>query len=278
MELVETATGVDPSPLVRKLAANVLLSPEETRFIEELQTNVVEIKRGQKLFQENDDLATAFVIASGWCIRQHTTPRGRRQILGVSLPGDFLALRVNFQRQARYTALALTDLRIAVIEPMRIIDVYQRYPVIASGLDWSTVREMNILSEHNISLGARHAPHRIAHFCLELWCRLMLIGEADQSGFDHALTQEQLADTMGLSVVHTNKMLRQLNDMKLINWGRNRVEFTDIDGAFEYADFDPRFLHSFRLTHSIANNDEGTSANTDHLGMARVVKPYHSPE
>ena len=177
MELVQTATGHDPSALIKKLAANVLLSPEETDFLEQLQTNVITLQKDETLIHDDQDLNTCFLIKSGWAIRFAITQAGRRQIIGVSLPGDFLALRVNFVRKAHYTVDALTAMEVAVIEPMRILEIYRQFPVLASGLDWSTVREFNILSEHNVSLGARNATQRIAHFTLELWCRLALVGE-----------------------------------------------------------------------------------------------------
>ena len=127
----------------------------------------------------------------------HDTPHGRRQILGVTLPGDFLALKLNFVRQARYNVEALTATEAALIEPMRIIEIYLQYPVIASSLDWTTVPEFNLLSEHIVSMGARSAVKQIVHFQLEIWCRLALIGQSTEDTFEHHLNQQQLTEAMG---------------------------------------------------------------------------------
>ncbi|MEL6288599.1 MAG: Crp/Fnr family transcriptional regulator [Pseudomonadota bacterium] len=251
MELVRKSDGDNPTPLVRKLAASVLLTPEEADYLEGLESNLVRLKRGECLFRDGEDIETAYLVVSGWFSRHRVTGTGRRQMIGITLPGDFLALRVTFEREMQFSAEALTDCEVAVIEPMRLIETYQRFPIIASGLDWSTVRTLNILGEHNVSLGARQATHRIAHFCLELWCRLALVNLAEEDGFAHPMTQEQLAATLGLSAVHTNKMLRELSDEGLLRWGRDFVRIDDLAALADYADFDVGFLDTFKVTANV---------------------------
>jgi CRP-like cAMP-binding protein len=253
--LIETAGPDDVSPLVRRLSTNVLLSEDEVDFMEGLQTNVVALSPGEEMIRDGDELSTTFLIRKGWVLRYRITAAGRRQILGISLPGDFIGLQVNFHRRAIATVSALTDTEVAMIEPLRILKVYQEYPVLAAGLEWMTVHNYNILSEHNVSLGARPAKERILHFFLELWCRLMQIGEASEDGFRMPLTQQQIADAMGLSQVHTNKSIRKLEHEDLIRSKSRTIVFPDADRAFEVADFDGRFLDHFRLRRM--GNDPG---------------------
>ena len=240
------------SAAVQRLASSVLLNEEEVDFFEQLQVNRVAYQRGEELVADGDDFSVCFLVRRGWAIKCKVTKSGRRQIIGVCLPGDFIGLHINFQRRSIYSVTALTDLETAVIEPIRLLEVYQKYPVLASGLDWMTVRNFNILSEHNVSLGARPAGQRILHFMLELWCRLAAIGEADESGFKLMMTQEQVADTMGLSLVHTNKNLRKLQREGLLAVQNGFVSFPDKDRAVEYADFDERFLEQFQTSRLIS--------------------------
>jgi CRP/FNR family transcriptional regulator, anaerobic regulatory protein len=250
---IKSATSAAMSAAVHRLANTVLLNEEEVDFFEQLQINRVAYQRGEDLVVDGDDFRVCFLVRRGWAIKYKITKAGRRQIIGVALPGDFIGLHINFQRRASYSVAALTELETAVIEPIRLLEVYQKYPVLASGLDWMSVRNFNILSEHNVSLGARPASQRILHFMLELWCRLRSIGEADKDGFKLMMTQEQISDTMGLSLVHTNKNLRKLQREGLLSVNNGIVGFPDPARSIEYADFDERFLENFQESRLVAS-------------------------
>lgn len=249
---IKSATSAVMSAAVQRLASNVLLSEEEVDFFEQLQVNRFALQRGEEFIRDGEEFSASFLIREGWAIKFKYTQAGRRQIIGVVLPGDFIGLHVNFQRRSIYSVAALTPMEIAAIEPVRILEVYRNYPVLASGLDWMTVRNFNILSEHNVSLGARPAGQRILHFLLELFCRLRVIGQANETSFRLLMTQEQIADTVGLSLVHTNKNLRKLQREGLIAMENGTVSFPDMRRAVGYCDFEERFLEQFRTTRFIA--------------------------
>jgi CRP-like cAMP-binding protein len=251
-EAVQMATQGALSPALRRLGQCVLLSQQEIDFFEGMQNNVVAYKRGETMLEDGQPYTCCFCIRSGWAISYRITAAGRRQIVSVFLPGDFIGLHINFSRQAIFSIDALTDLDVALIEPMRLIEIHQKFPILASGLDWSAVRNLNILGEHNVSMGARTADQRILHFLLELWCRLLLIGEASSDGFVLRMTQQQLADALGLSLVHTNKMLKALERRDLIAIENRMVSVPDLEAAIKEADFDPAFLETFR-TASLAS-------------------------
>lgn len=247
---IEYAHDGDVSPPLRRLGQSVLLSADEIDFFESMQNNRATYDKGEAMISEGDEFRCCFAIRAGWAISYRVTMSGRRQILSVHLPGDFVGLHINFHRRAIYTVSALTNVEVALIEPMRLIEIHQKYPVLAAGLDWSAVRASNIMSEHNISLGARTAEERILHFYLEIWCRLMLVGEASSEGFDMRMTQEQVANALGLSVVHVNKKLKALCKRGLLDIKGRRVAVPDVAAAIRVADFDAAFLDTFRLANS----------------------------
>lgn len=246
VKLDETAATVAVSPLVRRLGSQITLSAEECAALEQLQARRAVLHEGQFLVRDGELLTAAFILCAGAAIRYRITMAGRRQILGISLPGDAIGLQVNFQSTAIADVAALCETEVALIEPERILDLYRHHPVLAAGIDWLTVYNFNILSEHNVSLGARPARERVLHFLLELWSRLAQIGVARPDGFDLPLTQRQIADAMGLSVVHTNKTLKRLAGEGLLELCRRVVRFPDLQAAMAAADFDPRFLQQFR--------------------------------
>ena len=256
-QTIQYAHEGDVSPPLRRLGQSVLLSPDEIEFFENMQNNRVSYKKHESMVAEGDEFRNCFAIRSGWAISYRMTMSGRRQILSVHLPGDFIGLHINFHRRAIYTVSALTNVEAALIEPMRLLEIHQRYPVLAAGLDWSAVRASNILSEHNISLGARTAEERILHFYLELWCRLMLVGEASSEGFEMRMTQEQVANALGLSIVHVNKKLKSLCKQGLLTIKGRQIGVPDVAAAIRVADFDAAFLDTFRLANDSSSRNDG---------------------
>ncbi|MDF1606922.1 Crp/Fnr family transcriptional regulator [Hoeflea sp. YIM 152468] len=241
----QSAIPENASPLVRRLGRTVLLTSEEVDYLETMQVNQAAISKGDEFIRDGEPLRATFLVRRGWVIRYKITPAGRRLIIGVSLPGDFIGLHVNFNHTSLYSVAALTNASLALIEPVRVLEIHRRFPVLASGLDWMTVRHSNILSEHKVSLGARTAAQRILHFLLELWIRLEQVGLATAKGFELELTQEQIGDCMGLSTVHVNRSLSRLTKEKLVHIGKGMVSFPETSRAISFADFDERFLVEF---------------------------------
>lgn len=240
-----SAIPENASALVRRLGQSVLLTRDEVEFLEEMQVNQACLEKGDQFVRDGEPMRVTFLVREGWAMRYKITAAGRRQIIGIALPGDFIGLHVNFAREAVHSAAALTNLSMALIEPSRILEIHRRYPVLASGLDWITVRHANILAEHNVSLGARPAAERLLHFLLELWSRLSTVGEGHAEGFKIKLNQEQLADVLGMTPVHVSRCMSSLSKQGLVKMERGNVHFPDPALASEAADFDSRYLASF---------------------------------
>lgn len=235
------------SPLVRKLGALCLLSEEEIDFLEGLQNNTVEVERGRDFIEEDSDLRTTFIVIEGWAVRYGLLSNGRRQILSYALPGDILGLHVNFRATATYSASALTPLKLAAVDPRRIIEISQKYPIIAAGLSWCTAREFAILGDQAIRLGRLSAKQRLAHLFLELWHRFALIEVDNGNWLEIPMTQRDLADTLGMSLVHTNRSLKSLRNVGLISVTKDHVRLNDIQALIEMSDFNPEHLAKFRI-------------------------------
>jgi CRP/FNR family transcriptional regulator len=253
----QSAIPENASPLVRRLGRSVLLTSEEVDFLETMQVNQAAVDKGDEFIHDGEPMRVTFLVRRGWVIRYKITPAGRRLIIGVSLPGDFIGLHVTFNHESIFSAAALTKASLALIEPVRILEIHRRFPVLASGLDWMTVRHANILSEHKVSLGARTAAQRILHFLLELWTRLEQVGLADAKGFELELTQEQIADCMGLSTVHVNRSLSRLCSENLLRIEKGAVSFPQVNRSVSFADFDKRFLMEFSANSNLANHIAG---------------------
>lgn len=235
------------SALVRKLGALCLLSEEEIGFLEGLQNNTVKVEKNRDFIVEGDDLRTTFVVIDGWAIRYGLLSNGRRQILSYALPGDILGLHVNFRATATYSASALTPLKLAAVDPRRMIEISQKYPIIASGLSWCTAREFAILGDQAVRLGRLSADQRLAHLFLELWHRFYLIETENGDWLEVPMTQQDLADTLGLSLVHTNRSLRSLRERGLITVTKDHVRLNDVSAMIKLSEFNPEHLSEFSI-------------------------------
>ena len=107
---------------------------------------------------------------------------------------------------------------------------------------WAASRDEAMVVEHLVNLGRRSADIRMAHFLLELGSRLSLVGVGDRTGFNCPLTQYHLADALGLSAVHVNRVLRHLREAGLVTFRNGRVTFDDFSGLVALANFDVDYL------------------------------------
>lgn len=242
---VELRNDQDSSALVRKLNALVHMSSEEIDFLEGLQINNTDLQAGEQIVSEGDEFRSTYILRSGWAHRYRVLEDGRRQIMSYILPGDIIGLNVNFRRTANYSVEARTKVALALVEPMRVIEIQQKYPILASALSWVTVREYAILAEQVVRLGRRTAYERMIHLFLELHRRLDLVGLADTQAFRLPLTQQDLADTLGLSVVHVNRTIKRLRADGLIAGDNDVVALNDIQRLEEIADNPVAFLEDF---------------------------------
>jgi CRP-like cAMP-binding protein len=129
-----------------------------------------------------------------------------------------------------------------------------RHPRLAAAIFWSFACEAAMYAEHLIDVGRRSALERIAHFLLELFTRLKIIGLADERSFRMPLTQELIADALGLSVPHVSRTLRQLRDDELVSIEGHMVTVKDLDALSALADFETSYLSPFRLPGLAAEN------------------------
>lgn len=123
-----------------------------------------------------------------------------------------------------------------------LLDAFARTPRLAAAILWAASRDEAMVVEHLVDLGRRNASERMVHFLLELGARLFLIGRASRAGFACPLTQYHLADALGLSAVHVNRVLRQLREAGMLTFRDGFVAFTDYDRLAAFVRFDPAYM------------------------------------
>ncbi|MFO7758393.1 MAG: Crp/Fnr family transcriptional regulator [Roseovarius sp.] len=230
------------SPLTRKLSAFVALSEVDLDTLAVFHRRRHTFPTGHEVIHEGQSNASAFVLAEGWACSYKLLPDGGRQIVDFQIPGDFLGLRSILFRTADHTVEAATRIEATEVLASDILDAFAQAPRLATAILWAASRDEAMVVEHLVNLGRRSAEERMAHFLLELGARLILIGVGDKSGFDCPMTQYHLADALGLSAVHVNRVLRHLRDDGLVTFQKGRVVFDDLDRLADLAGFDIAYL------------------------------------
>jgi CRP-like cAMP-binding protein len=218
------------SALTRKLSSFAEMSKDELDVLVDLQSKPFKIERGQALIEEGQTGHKAFFLQSGWCCSFKILPEGSRQIIRFPIPGDCVGLRSIVLRTSDHTVSALTDVVVAAIQAPRFLEIMNKFPRLGAAFLWAISRDEAMVVEHLVDIGRRTAKQRIAHFFLELAERLTLVGLATETQFEHPLSQSIIADTLGLSEVHVNRVLRQLREQDLLTASEGKVSIHDLSG------------------------------------------------
>lgn len=237
-----TALATLDTPFARKLSAYVRLSENDLSVLSDVLRRRRSFAVGHEMVHQGQTGQSAFILASGWAFSYKILKSGTRQIVEVHVPGDMLGLRTMLLRGADRAVEPVTPVQAAEIRHVDVLNVLSQTPRLAAGLLWAAARDEAMEAEHLVDLGRRSAAERMAHFLLELGARLALVSMADRRGFDCPLSQYVLADALGLSAVHVNRVLRELREGGLVTFQNGRVSFDDYDGLAQFAGFDPGYL------------------------------------
>jgi CRP-like cAMP-binding protein len=230
------------TPLARKLSTYVALTNTELGILDGFHLRNRAYPIGKDLVYEGQGNQCAYILAEGWACSYKLLPNGLRQIVDFQIPGDFLGLRSVLFRTADHNVEPITPIEAAEISATDLLETFTATPRLAMAVLWATSRDEAMVVEHLVGIGRRDAAERMAHFLLELGARLKLVGLGTNDGFDCPLSQYLLADALGLSAVHVNRVLRQLREDGLLTFQKGKVVFNDLSGLIEFADFDRQYL------------------------------------
>lgn len=229
-------------PLADKLAAYLALTSAEYEALADLHAPRRKVVRHREIIVAGRRYDHLFILCSGVALRYKVLQDGKRQILNLGLPGDLIGLPSNLFDVAVNSVSALTEVVLAPVPFSKLFTLFAQFPRLGTALFWSSACEAAIYGEHLVNLGRRSANERLAHLLLELLVRLRVTGLGDETSYTMPLTQELMADVLGLSSPHINRMLRSLRDEGLATIEGQRVVIQDVAGLSALAGFDERYL------------------------------------
>ncbi|MDQ2764099.1 MAG: Crp/Fnr family transcriptional regulator [Pseudomonadota bacterium] len=221
----------------------VALTPSEHFALERLEERERSLRRGGTLVRENDPTGEMFVLCKGTMMTSVLLDNGSRQILRFLFPGDMLAVSSLVYRKAPETITALTDCVVCPFERSAMSKVLSDHPRIAALIMVYNQIERAALTDRLAALGRTPAKARVAAILMEMRNRLRMMDKAIGTSFVLGLTQEEIGDATGLTAVHVNRMLRQLEEEKLIAREGGRIAFTNEQALSRAANYVDRYAN-----------------------------------
>lgn len=217
------------------------LTAEALACVQAFRSGRLAVRAGQTVVPEHRAIDRLYTVFSGWAFRYKTLADGRRQILNFLLPGDFVGLQGEFAQAATHGVEALTALHLCVFPPQGLWSLYHDQPQLGYAITWLGATQERLQDEILLTVGRRNAAERIAMLLIHLWRRAGRVGLADADGsVPFPLTQQHIADALGLSLVHTNKTLRKLERLGLHQLRGGRLSLHDPEALARIADYHTR--------------------------------------
>lgn len=226
-----------------RLRARDGISAAEEAAIRGLFAEMRPVAAGEVLVRAGQALDASILLLAGVVARQKDLADGRRQITELHVAGDFTDLHGFSLKRLDHDVVALTAGSIARAPHERILRLTEDHPHLARVYWFTTNLDAAIHREWEVSLGRRTARERIAHLFCELRVRLELVGLADDQGYPLALTQQTLAECVGITTVHVNRTLKELRDDRVVDLSRGRVTIFDPARLEHIAGFDASYLY-----------------------------------
>ena len=228
---------------LKKLRQRVDISSEEEREIRAVVAETRRVPADQIVVRAGDQLDVSLMLLEGWLVRHKDMRGGERQITEVHVAGDFADLHAFTLKKLDHDVFSLTECELGVVPHERLSSLFERHPRLGTVYWFMTNVDAAIHREQILSMGRRSAIGRMAHLFCELYIRLETVGRASEHRFDFPLTQRELSECLGLTVVHANRTLQELRRRELVEVENRQVRIIDPRGLESMAEFDPLYLY-----------------------------------
>lgn len=238
MEFDALATPCRQCPL---LGCPGLKTPDRNRLEDIAGFKLGEIARarGEQVLHQGTKSAHVYTVLTGVLIRYRLLDDGRRQIINFLFPGDMAGLQSALDEPMTHGVEAMTDARLCVFPRNAFKRFLGQFHDLGFDLVWLAAKEEAALEEHLVALGQRNARERIAYLALFLVERARQTCLLDgDNRISLNVNQSQIADMLGLSLVHTNRSLQSLRKDGLVRWTLSSIEVPDPEAVRDFVKFD----------------------------------------
>ena len=217
------------------------MTVDQVKFMQEFKQGEMSVGKTTQVLVEASISPHVYTVLEGILMRFKTLEDGRRQIVNYVFPGDLLGVQGAMADPLMHGVEALTEATLCVFSRERIIELFREQPQLGFDMTWLSAKEESSLDEHLLALGQRTARERITYLALFLFLRGRETGIAKGNTLRLSITQALIADTIGLSIVHTNRTLQSLRKSGVLEWNLDEIVIPDVGKAiaaaqYEYSD------------------------------------------
>ena len=233
------------APFLGALQQHDTLTSEEIDILLALPTRAKTYTKECQIVGQGERPDYSCIVVEGLAARVLMFADGRRQITNLHIPGDFLDLQSLFLKRLDHTVIAFTDCKVAFIPHTALRQLLDHNPHLMHLFWVTTLVDAAIDRAWIACLGRRPAGDHLAHFLCELYTRLQGRGLARGNSFSFGSTQSELADVLGMSLVHVNRIVQDLRKLGLITWEFGQLTITNFEELATRAEFDPAYLNQW---------------------------------
>ncbi|WP_297771389.1 Crp/Fnr family transcriptional regulator [uncultured Roseovarius sp.] len=223
---------------LRKLSLFAPMSDREVDFMQDFKTGELKVDPGTTLMLEGSNSPQLYTVLDGMGLRYKTLLSGKRQVLNIVLPGDFVGLQAGVMKEMQHSVEATTAMTLCVFDRKSLWALFRDQPERAYDLTWIAAIEEHFLGETLALLGHMSGIERIARAFVRLHDRGVALGLVAGADMPLPYRQQDLADALGLSLVHTNKTLKHLRETGVVSWVHGTLRVLDYDRLCEIAALD----------------------------------------
>ncbi|WP_373488570.1 Crp/Fnr family transcriptional regulator [Blastomonas sp.] len=228
---------------VKKLSGLADLAAADALALETATAHPRRYNARQDLIREGDEPGPMFVVLEGWVCRYKILPSGSRQIMAFLMPGDACDLHIKLLAAMDHSIQAITPAMVATVTKVDMQAMMHKHPNIANAMYSAQLVDEGVMRAWIFSMGRRSSVERVAHLICELYLRARNIGLTDDDEFDLPLSQLVLADALGMTAVHINRILKELRLAGAMSLKRGSVTILDPVKLIQIAGFDENYLH-----------------------------------
>lgn len=226
-----------------KLSVFARLDAADEERLQHACLQVRTYRKAHDLIREGDQPGPVFVILEGWACRYKILPNGNRQIIAFMMPGDFCDMHVGVLDEMDHNIETLTAATVATIQRPEMEALVEASPALTRVFWWTQLVEAAMLRATIVSLGRRNSLERIAHLLCELCFRLQNVERNHADRYVMPFSQIILADAVGLTPVHVNRVLRKLRQEGALELGSASMTIVNLTILSGIAGFDDNYLH-----------------------------------
>ncbi|HVG47315.1 MAG TPA: Crp/Fnr family transcriptional regulator [Rubellimicrobium sp.] len=230
-------------PLLTRLERTLDVTESERSAIRRVGVQPAAVEADEVIVREGDRPSRCFLVAEGWAATSKLVGHGGRQILALHLAGDLPDLHSLHLTILDSDICAITNCQLAFMPHRDMHRLCHEHPRIADELWRITLVDASIYREWMVNVSQRQALSRLAHLFCELLVRSRMAGLAQDGSCPLPITQADVAEMTGLSLVHVNRTLQDLRAQNLISVGHGTLTVHDWDRLVELGDFRPDYLH-----------------------------------